>query len=62
MKNLGWKDYAHYATAVAAIAIGGACELGVQIPGVVVSDPKMTISLGIGILVAGLKGGVTSGS
>jgi hypothetical protein len=58
--NLNWKDVAHYGTAVLAISIGGVTEMGVQLPGVVVSDPKMTITMGIGILVAGLKGGWTA--
>lgn len=58
---MNWKDIAHYGTAGVAILVGGMTELGMQIPGVIVSDPKMTISMGVGILVAGLKGGWTSG-
>ena len=58
---MNWKDIAHYGTAGLAIAVGGVTELGMQIPGVVVSDPKMTITMGIGVLVAGLKGGWTAG-
>ncbi len=58
---MNWKDVAHYGTAGLAILVGGLTELGVQIPGVIVSDPKMTITVGIGVLVAGLKGGWTSG-
>ena len=59
---MNWKDIAHYGTAGLAILVGGVTELGVQIPGVVVSDPKTTIMLGVGVLVAGLKGGWTSGN
>lgn len=54
---MNWKDIAHYGTAIAAMLIGGISELGVQIPGVVVTDPKTTFMLGVGVLVAGLKGG-----
>ena len=57
---MNWKDALHYGTAALAILVGGVTELGIQLPGVVVSDPKMTISLGIGVLVAGLKNGWTS--
>lgn len=60
--KISWKDVLHYATGACAILIGGAAEFGLQIPGVVVSDPKMTVTLGIGIIVAGLKGGVLSGA
>lgn len=59
--SISWKDVAHYGSAGLAVLIGGAAEFGLQIPGVVVSDPKMTITMGIGILVAGLKSGVISG-
>jgi hypothetical protein len=58
--TMNWKDIAHYGTAGMAIAIGGMTELGLQIPGVVVTDPKTTIMLGVGVLVAGLKNGWTS--
>lgn len=58
---MNWKDIAHYGTAGMAILVGTMTEVGIAIPGVVVSDPKMTISMGVGILVAGLKGGWTSG-
>lgn len=57
---MNWKDAMHYGAAALAIMVGGATEMGLQLPGVVVSDPKMTITMGIGILVAGLKGGWTS--
>lgn len=57
---MNWKDILHYGTALSAILIGAGAELGLQIPGVVVSDPKMTISLGLGVLVAGLKDGWTA--
>lgn len=57
---MNWKDIAHYGTAGLAIVIGGITELGVSIPGVVVTDPKMTMTVGIGILVAGLKNGWAS--
>lgn len=56
-----WKDVAHYATAVLLMAVGGATEVGMALPGVTVTDPKMVFATGVGILVAGLKGGVTSG-
>lgn len=56
---MNWKDVLHYATAAAAILVGVGAELGLQLPGVVISDPKMTITMGLGILVAGLKGGWT---
>ena len=51
-----WKNYAHYGVAILAMLVGGISELGIQLPGVVVSDPKMTFGLGLGVLVAGLKG------
>jgi hypothetical protein len=57
---MNWKDVLHYGTACGAILIGVVAELGIQLPGVVVSDPKMTISLGLGVLVAGLKDGWTA--
>ena len=57
---MNWKDLLHYGTAGLAILVGGVTELGVHIPGVVVSDPKMTVTIGLGVLVAGLKGGWTS--
>lgn len=57
---MNWKDIAHYGTAGLAIAVGGVTELGLQIPGVIVSDPKATMILGVGVLVAGLKGGWTT--
>lgn len=58
---MNWKDVVHYGTAGLAILVGGVTEMGIQIPGVVVSDPKMTITIGLGVLIAGLKGGWTSG-
>jgi hypothetical protein len=57
---MNWKDIAHYGAASLAILVGGVSELGISLPGIVVSDPKMTITMGIGILVAGLKGGWTA--
>lgn len=59
--NISWKDLAHYGTALLLIAVGGATEVGLTLPGVAVTDPKMVLATGVGILVAGLKGGVTSG-
>jgi hypothetical protein len=58
---MNWKDVVHYGTAAIAILVGGITEMGISIPGIVVSDPKMTITMGLGVLVAGLKGGWTSG-
>lgn len=60
--SVSWKDILHYGTAVAAILVGGLAELGASIPGVTVSDPKMTVMFGVGILAAGLKGGILSGA
>jgi hypothetical protein len=54
---MNWKDLLHYGAAGAAIVAGALTELGVSIPGIVVSDPKLAITAGVGILVAGLKGG-----
>ena len=54
---MNWKDVLHYGAAGAAILAGGMAEIGVQIPGVVVSDPKLAITAGLGILAAGLKNG-----
>lgn len=59
--NLNWKDLAHYGTALTAILVGGMTYMGAAIPGVSVTDPKMTIMFGVGVLAAGLKGGLTSG-
>lgn len=57
---MNWKDILHYGTAAGAITIGLLTEFGAAIPGVVVSDPKMCITFGIGIFAAGLKGGFVS--
>ncbi len=57
---MNWKDLLHYGTAAGAIFIGGLAEIGAQIPGVTVSDPKMCIMFGVGIFAAGLKGGLVS--
>lgn len=59
---MNWKDVAHYGTAGLMVLDGTVAALGVQIPGVTVSDPKTTIMMGIGIFIAGLKGGWTSGA
>jgi len=58
---ISWKDVLHYGTALVCVAAGSLTELGVSVPGVVVSDPKLAISAGLGILVAGLKGGFLTG-
>lgn len=60
MNSISWKDVAHYGSAVACLLMAGLSELGVQLPGVTV-DPKIAGAAGIGILAAGLKGGLTSG-
>lgn len=60
MESISWKDVAHYGSAVTCLALAGMTELGVSLPGVTV-DPKIAGAAGIGILAAGLKGGVTSG-
>lgn len=52
-----WKDIAHYGTAILLMLVGGVSEIGVQLPGVTVDNPKTVFATGIGILVAGLKGG-----
>ena len=58
---MNWKDILHYGTAATAIVVGGLTYIGTSIPGVTVTDPKMTILFGLGVLGAGLKGGVVSG-
>lgn len=55
-----WKDVLHYGTGLTAIAVGAVSWLGAAIPGVTVSDPKMCMTFGLGIIVAGLKGGLIS--
>ena len=55
--NLNWKDVLHYGTGGLLVLVGGATELGLQLPGVVVTDPKTVMMAGVGILAAGLKGG-----
>jgi len=57
---MNWKDLAHYGTALTLIAVGGFAEIGASLPGVTVSDPKTVLMAGVGILVAGLKGGWTA--
>lgn len=57
---MNWKDVAHYGTAALAMLVGGITYMGIAIPGVSVSDPKMTMMMGLGVLAAGLKGGWTS--
>lgn len=59
--SISWKDMLHYGAALVCVAAGGLTEVGMQIPGVVVSDPKAVIAAGIGVFAAGLKGGITSG-
>lgn len=59
--NISWKDIGHYGIALLLMADGAVSALGVALPGVTVSDPKMTFFAGLGILVAGWKGGFTSG-
>ena len=61
MFNLNWKDVCHYGSAIILMLVGGAGEVGIPLPGVTVSDPKTVLLSGVGILVAGLKGGWTSG-
>lgn len=61
MGKFSWTDAAHYGSALLLIAVGGATEAGLALPGVTVSDPKAVLITGLGILVAGLKGGVLSG-
>lgn len=57
MNNLNWKDLAHYGTAAVSLLLAGATEVGMQFPGVSV-DPHVAGAFGIGVLLAGLKGGV----
>lgn len=54
-------DAAHYGMSILLLGLAGLTEVGVSLPGVSV-DPKVAGAAGFGILVAGLKGGVTSGS
>jgi hypothetical protein len=51
-------DVLHYGTGLTLILAGGLSEIGVSLPGISVSDPKTVMGAGIGIIVAGLKGGV----
>lgn len=57
--NFDWKDWLHYGSSVLLLLMAGLTELGVQLPGVTV-DPKIAGAAGVGVLVAGLKGGWTS--
>lgn len=57
---MNWKDIAHYGTAALLMLVGGVTELGVALPGIVVTDPKAVMMTGFGILVAGLKAGWTA--
>jgi hypothetical protein len=50
-------DCLHYGTGLTLILVGGLAELGVSLVGVTVSDPKVVFGAGVGIVVAGLKGG-----
>jgi len=60
MKGFTWIDAAHYGISAVLLLMAGLAEAGVALPGVSV-DPKVAGGAGIGILIAGLKGGVTSG-
>ena len=61
MKNLlNWKDAAHYGSAVLLLGLAGLAHFGVQLPGVTV-DPSVCSAAGISILVAGFKGGFSTG-
>lgn len=51
-------NIAHYGTAVTLMLAGGLAEIGVSLPGITVTDPKAVFGAGLGILVAGLKGGI----
>ena len=51
------KDIAHYGTSLLMIALGGAAELGIHLPGVHIDNPGTLFWAGFGILFAGLKGG-----
>lgn len=62
MSKVSWVDVLHYGSGVTLVLVGGLTELGAQLPGVIVSDPKAVMATGVGILVAGLKGGWTSGA
>lgn len=55
-----WIDAAHYGSAFVLLGMAGLTQLGVHLPGITV-DPMVAGSTGVGILVAGLKGGVSSG-
>lgn len=59
MGSINWKDVLHYGSSLLLLLMAGLTELGVQLPGVQV-DPKIAGAAGIGVLVAGLKGGITS--
>lgn len=59
--NISWKDAAHYGSAFVLLGAAGVTELGVHLPGISV-DPAVAGAAGVGILAAGLKGGVTSGT
>jgi len=60
MKRFNWKDAAHYGVAALAILLGLMAHFGIQIPGVTI-DPSVTDSFGVGVLLAGFKGGFRNG-
>lgn len=61
MKKYAWLiDVAHYGSSALLLGMAGLTELGVSFPGITV-DPKIAGGAGIGILVAGFKGGLTAG-
>ena len=50
-------DLGHYGISLLLFIIGLLGTLGVQLPGVTVSDPKTIMFAGLGVLVAGFKSG-----
>jgi len=61
MKCIGWKDiWLHYGPVLIGGGLAVLAEWGVQIPGVSV-DPKVAGAAALAALVAGFKGGTTSG-
>jgi hypothetical protein len=56
---MNWKDVLHYGAAFGLVIAGGIAPLLNTLPGVHI-DPTTAVGAGVGILVAGLKGGVTS--
>jgi len=55
-----WKDILHYGISGLLVLVGLASESGIDLPGITVTNPKAVMATGIGVLVAGLKGGWTS--